>query len=113
MRDALEDRLQAECYRWFHNTYPNLRGCLCYNLNNSFNSIHGNKNKAMGLQAGRSDMVLYYQGKAYHLELKDTKGSQSKAQREWQTIIEAQGFEYTLHRTVQSFIQRIESIVSG
>jgi hypothetical protein len=108
-----EDRLHAECYQWFHNTYPQYRGLLCYNLNNSINAIQGNKNKALGLQQGRADLVLYWRGMAYHLEIKTPAGSQSKAQREWQSIIEANGFCYTIHRSIYSFIECINIILNS
>jgi hypothetical protein len=69
-----ESKLQTDCYVWFHNTYPKLRGLLCYNLNNSRNKIDGAKNKALGLIAGRSDMVLYRDGVATMIEFKIRDG---------------------------------------
>lgn len=111
-RPEAEERLQSEWYTWFHNTYPHYRGLLCYNLNNSANAIQGNKNKGMGLQKGRSDMVLYWKGAAYHLEIKTPTGTQEKTQKEWQHTIEAQGFEYTVHRTKQSFMDRVIQILN-
>lgn len=106
-----EARLQQECYEWFHNTYPDLRGLLCYNLNNSKNKIDGNQNKAKGLQPGRSDMVFYYNTKAHHIELKLPGGRQSKAQKEWQELIESQGFRYYIARTVDEFKSTINGIL--
>ena len=82
-----EDKIQSDCYVWFHNTYPTMRGLLCYNLNNSKNKIDGARNKAKGLVAGRSDMVLYYQSKAYMIEFKTQDGTQSIGQREWELLI--------------------------
>jgi len=98
-----EDRLQAEAYKWFHNTYPQLRGLLCYNHNNSRNKIEGAKNKAMGLQKGRSDMVLYLKGRAFMIEWKTEKGKQHGKQKEWQELIEANGFSYYIVRSVNEF----------
>lgn len=102
-----EDRLQQECYIWFHNNYPDLRGLLCYNLNNPKNKIDGNKAKAMGLQAGRSDFVFYISGTAYHIEMKTTEGKQTAKQKIWQEIIEKQGFNYTIIRTFENFKKHI------
>lgn len=107
----LEERLQQEWYMWFHNTYPALRGLLCYNLNNSANKIQGNKNKSMGLQAGRSDLTLYWKGRAYHLEVKTPTGTQQPNQRAWQDLIEAHGFEYTIHRSQEDFMDRVKEIL--
>jgi len=89
-----EDYLQVECYKWFHNTYPELRGLLCYNYNNSKNRIQGAMNKSKGLQAGRSDFVFYRNGIARMIELKVDGGKQSPDQKKWETLIKQNGFEY-------------------
>ena len=106
-----ESKLQATCYLHWHNTYPDLRGLLCYNLNNSRNIIDGNRNKAMGLQAGRSDMVLYYQGQTVHIEFKLPGESQSKAQRDWQDLVQSHGFRYEVVRSVGEFRKLVEGVV--
>lgn len=138
--DKGEDRLQADAYRWFHNTYPNLRGCLCYNLNNVtpilppearailkkfgilekvFGMIKkaagyfGMVAKAMGLQKGRSDMVLYLKGRAFMIEWKTAKGKQSAKQKEWQELIESQGFSYYIVRSIEEFKQIVTVLISS
>lgn len=111
MQEQTEDRLQQSCFMWFHNTYPALRGLLCYNLNNSANAIAGARDKSMGLQAGRSDMVLYYQCHAYMIEFKTDAGKQSKGQIEWQAAIERQGFTYVIIRTLDEFKVCISNMI--
>ncbi len=106
-----ESKLQSQCYTAFHGNYPHLRGLLCYNLNNSRNLIDGNRNKAMGLQAGRADMVLYYRGQAVHIEFKLPGQSQSKAQREWQDLIQSHGFRYEVVSSVEQFQRLIQEVV--
>lgn len=106
-----EAYIHYSCYSWFHNSYPDLRGLLCYNLSNSRNKIEGNKNKAMGLQAGRSDLVFYYHGKAYHIEVKTAEGVQSKEQKEWQRQIEAHRFTYHIIRSLEEFQNLIQNIL--
>jgi len=106
-----EAAIQAQCYQWFHNTYPFLRGLLCYNLNNPKNLIDGNLCKAMGLQKGRSDLVLYFHGTAFMIEMKDDKGVQFKAQKEWQAKVEENGFEYYIIRDLESFKKLIQKII--
>lgn len=106
-----EDALQQECYTWFHNTYPNLRGLLCYNLSNSRNKIDGARNRNKGLQEGRSDLVLYFDAKTYHIEMKTPTGVQSKAQKEWQLLVESHGFSYYIRRDLESFQKLIRGIV--
>ena len=106
-----EEALQKMCYAYFTAQYPKLHGLLNYNLNNSKNHISGAKNKALGLQAGRSDMVFYYCSKAYMIEFKTMHGIQSKAQKEWQAQIEAYGFEYYLCRSLPEFEAIIKNII--
>jgi len=98
-----EIQIQKACYIWFHNTFPADRGLLCYNLGNSKNAIDGNKNKALGLQAGRSDLVYYFAGKANMIEIKDLAGRQSEKQKEWQKLIELNGFSYDIVRSLEEF----------
>lgn len=107
-----EIQIQKACYLWFHNTFPSDRGLLCYNLGNSKNSIDGNKNKALGLQPGRSDLVYYCKGKANMIEIKDADGKQSEKQKEWQGLIELNGFNYHIVRSLEDFqllITRIQT----
>jgi hypothetical protein len=106
-----EDKIQSDCYVWFHNTYPNLRGLLCYNLNNSKNRIDGARNKAKGLIAGRSDMVLYYQSNAFMIEFKTLDGSQSVGQKEWEALVTSQGFQYHIIRSLEEFQRLIVNLL--
>ena len=107
----LEHRLQYDCYRWFHNTYPELRGLLCSNLSNSKNKIDGNRNKAMGLQAGRSDLTFYFKGNAYHIEMKTEIGKQAPEQIKWEALIKSQLFPYSIVRSLEEFQTLIKSII--
>ena len=111
MRES-EDRIQSQCYTWFHNNYPQYRMLLNYNLNNSKNAIDGRRNKALGLQAGRADMTLYFEGSAYFLEFKTPTGTQQKIQKEFQAIVEHHGFEYFIIRDIETFKSTISYIIS-
>lgn len=103
-----EIKLQSECFIFHWNNYTSERGLLCYNLNNSANKIQGNQNKALGLIKGRCDMVLYKNGKATMLEFKTEEGKQSKEQKEWQNLIELQGFDYHIIRSLEDFKKIIQ-----
>lgn len=108
----MEEKLHQDCYVWFHNTYPELRGLLCYNLNNSRNKIDGARNRAKGLQEGRSDFSYYRKGVAWMIELKTEAGSQSPAQKVWQAKMEGEGFQYVVIRSLsefQDFIRMVEA----
>ncbi len=113
MRKKKEDRIQAEAYTWFHNTFPQYRGLLCYNLNNSKNEIAGNQNRSMGLQKGRADMTFYFKGKAYFLEFKTDKGTQQKVQKDWMLQVMSHSFEYHLIRSKEYFIEYITQIINN
>ena len=98
-----EVRLQQEIVLWFNNYFPALRGCLCYNNNNSVGGRRAMLNKFLGIVKGRSDLVLYYNGHSYHIELKTLKGVQSKEQRNWQLLMEQHTFKYNIVRTLDEF----------
>lgn len=106
-----ESKLQADCYIWFHNTFPKLRGLLCYNLNNSKNKIDGNRNKAMGLQKGRADMTFYFDGRAYFFEFKVDTGKQSPEQVEWERKVTEHGFSYWVIRSFYEFQERLHEVI--
>ena len=107
-----EERLQMACVRWFNLQYPQYHGLLNCNLNNSSNKISGKRNKDMGVIRGRSDLVLYFASTATHIELKTDKGRQSQAQKDWQQLIESQGFKYYIIRSIEKFVKLINHIIN-
>ena len=106
-----EDKFQSECYQWFHESFPEYRGLLCYNLNNSRNKVRAMMDKGMGLQKGRSDMVFYFNGIATMFELKVKGGSQSPDQKKWEKSITESGFKYHLIWTLEDFKEKIMEII--
>jgi hypothetical protein len=98
-----EIKIQASCFLWHWNNYPNERGLLCYNLNNSANKIQGNQNKSLGLIKGRSDMVYYKSGKAIMIEFKNDNGKQLPEQKKWEELIINEGFQYHIIRSIEEF----------
>ena len=105
-----EQIIQQSIVRYFAYQYPEFKGCLCSNLNNSKDARTGAINKSMGVISGRSDLVLYINSKAYHIEVKAEKGKQSQVQKEWEGIITSQGFEYFIVHNLDEFIEIIEKI---
>lgn len=105
-----EERIQQECFEWHWNTYPEMRGLLCYNLNNSRNKVDGARNKRLGLIAGRADMTYYYVGRAYFIEMKTPIGSQSDAQKEWEALVNWHAFSYVIVRDLEEFKLHIQAI---
>jgi len=64
----------------------------------------------MGVIAGRSDMVLYLNGKAFHIEIKTEQGYHSAAQLEWKNKIESHGFKYFTVKNLEQFQELIKYI---
>jgi len=98
-----EDKIQAECYKWFHNAFPQYRKLLCYNLNNPKHGRQGGIDKQMGLQKGRNDLTFYFCSVASLIEMKTPVGSQSTAQKEFEAHLKKYGFNYYIARTLKEF----------
>lgn len=112
--DKTESRIQGECVTWFRNTFPPLRGLLWYTKNEGFKSIReADLDKAMGLQEGVSDLILFLDGQFYGLECKTPTGRQSKPQKKWQALIERNGGLYYIFRSLDEFKAIIIPILDG
>jgi hypothetical protein len=107
-----ENRIQQECYMWFHNTYPHLRGLLFAVPNGGARSItEGKLFKQTGVVAGVSDMILLYDATPYCFELKTILGSQSQKQKEWQAKVESQFISYYVIRSLNEFQTIVKTII--
>ena len=105
-----EGKIQADCFAWFWNTYPEYRKLLFHvpneNDRSDSNIIQGAIRKSLGVVAGVSDFVFLVARGRYHglcIEMKDEKGTQKPAQREWQILVEAQGYRYEICRDLAHF----------
>lgn len=105
-----EGRIQAECFAWFWNTYPQYRKLLFHVPNENdradSNIIQGAIRKSLGVVSGVADLMLLVPSGRYHglcIEMKDEKGRQKPAQAEWQAIVEAQGYKYIICRSLEQF----------
>jgi hypothetical protein len=105
-----EDQLQQQIYTWYNNTY-----CLknqeqrhvIFSVPNggTRNIIEAKKMKATGLLPGVSDLIILQPNKILFIELKIEKGIQSTAQKDFQSRIEALGYEYHIIRSLEQFKQ--------
>lgn len=106
-----EAQLQSKCVIWLRNTYPQTHGLFFAVNNNSIHAHAGGTMKALGVIPGVADTVFLWDGKAYFLEFKTPDGRQSKAQREWQDKINANGFNYFIVREFVQFQELIMQIM--
>lgn len=109
-----EDRIQQECYMWFHNTYPELRGLLFAVPNGGRRSPQeAKKFKLTGVVPGVSDMLFMYMGNTYCFELKTPIGTQSNNQIVWQELVVKHMFSYFVVRSKDQFEYLINGIIKG
>lgn len=110
LHHSREGRIQADCFVWFNNTFPQFRKCLFHvpneNDRSDSNIIQGAIRKSLGIVAGVSDFILLVARGGHHglcIEMKDERGTQKPAQKEWQSIVEAQGYVYKICRSLEQF----------
>lgn len=109
-----EDTLQAECYQWFHNQFPKLRGLLYAVPNGGYRKgREAMKLKATGVVSGVHDMQLQYRGCHYTFELKVDGNKLSAAQIKWWNIMEEHGAVCFEIRSVPLFKEIINTIVDA
>jgi hypothetical protein len=102
-----EDKIQQEIVMWYRNTYclkhHNPRNIIFSVPNDSKNAVEQMRKIATGLYAGVSDLIMIHFGQVYFIELKTDTGKQSEKQKDFQTIVENQGFKYFLVRDLKIF----------
>jgi hypothetical protein len=77
---GMEDQLQAKCYQWLHNTYPELRGFFFAVPNGGYRDIReAAKLQATGVVPGIPDLILVWPV-LVGFELKSAKGRRSPSQ---------------------------------
>lgn len=109
-RQQSEMRIQADCVRWAWNERPETRRLLFHVQNEldrpDANAMLGARRRAEGIVRGVSDLILLIVRGPYHglmIEMKRPDGYQSSYQREWQKIVEAQGYKYVVCRSLEQF----------
>lgn len=104
-----EEKLQADCYKWFHNTFLLWRKMLFHVDNNSWNAIIGARKKALGVNAGVSDFVLIGFMEVYWIEMKTPTGEQNDEQIEFQRKVQLRGHKYVVIRSLPEFKEFINN----
>ena len=112
----LEHQLQCRCVRWYRLTHRD----MVHNLFSVPNGGYRTKTtaalmKAEGQLAGVADLILLKRkGRcgALLLEAKVKGNYQSETQREWQKRIEEDGYIYKVFRSLDEFIEIVNSYLS-
>lgn len=113
-RSMPEGKIQAACYQYFWNTFPQYRGLYFAvpneNSRTDSNPITGAIRRSMGVYHGVADTLLLVPSGPFHglcVEYKDEHGKQSVHQIAWQKLVEAQGYRYVICRSLDQFKQII------
>lgn len=105
-----EDQLQAKCYQWAYNNYPQIRGLLFSVPNGGTrNIIEATKLKATGLTPGIPDMILVWPT-LIGFEFKTTTGVLSPAQVRVHEIWASNGIEVQVIRLFEQWEIVIKNI---
>jgi hypothetical protein len=107
-----EERIQADAFQWFHNTFPNLRG-LMYHVPNGgqMSGARGNKLKAMGVVSGIPDLEFHFWKRTFFLECKTPTGTLQENQKNIHTILHEHGFRVFVFRSLKEFQDLIYAII--
>lgn len=112
----LEHRLQATMVRWYRLHYPKMRHNLFAVPNGSRrDAVTGAKLKEEGVLAGVSDLILLKSNRFYGallIEVKIDKGRQSESQKQWQSLITADGYKYVIVRSLDDFIREVKQYLN-
>lgn len=112
-----EHRIQVSCVKWFRMQYPKLAKLLYAVPNGSRrDAITGKILKDEGVVRGVSDLNLDIANRFYHglrIEMKTPKGVQSAEQKEFQKLMESQGFKYVICRSLSDFMKEITIYMEG
>lgn len=106
-----ESSLQISCVKWFRLQWRKYAELLNSVPNGGArNAITGAIIKAEGSVRGVADLELNMARGGWFglkIEMKTPKGRQSPQQRNWQSLIEEQGYKYIICRSLDEFRQGI------
>lgn len=112
-----ESNIQRWCVFWFRRQYPRLARVLFAVPNGGARSrVTAAILKAEGVVAGVADLLLLVPSGQYHglcIEMKTGRGRQQQTQKEWQREVEAQGYKYTVCRSVEEFRDTVSAYLRG
>lgn len=103
-----EERLQAQCVRWFRLTYRR-EGYIALAIPNggSRNRMEAANMKRAGVLAGAADLLLVARRRVMFVEMKTARGRQADTQKDFQHRVEALGFGYVICRSLDQFTAEV------
>lgn len=114
MNNLSEDQLQAECFQWIWNTYPQTRRCIFAIPNGGKRSpTEAMKLRATGVVPGVHDILFVWNRQVYFMELKVGRNKQSADQILFGEAVKAQGAVCLEIRTFDEFKTAINHILFG
>lgn len=103
----IESDIQKVCVKWFRLQYPKIANLLFAIPNGGArNRTEAAILKGEGVTAGVSDLILLLPTPKYHalcIEMKTPTGRHQNSQKEWQRLVEAAGYKYSLCRSFEEF----------
>jgi hypothetical protein len=109
-----EIQLQAECWQWAWNTYPDTRRLLFHVPNGGSRSkIEGMQLKASGVVPGIPDLLFLWHGRLYSFELKTLTGTVSDDQALVHITWETHCVSTHIVRTLETFQRIFTQIINN
>jgi len=110
----LEERIQAECFKWAWNTFPDLRRQLFHIPNGGRRSkVEAMRFQAMGVIAGVPDLCLVVNdGHSYFFEIKGSSTAVSPAQKKLHALWKSKNIPIVVCRTLQEFQHEFLKVLS-
>lgn len=100
---ATEQAMQAYCFKWFDNTFPEERRMMHCNNNNSSDSRAGNKAKAVGVVKGVADLEWVIPFGMIFIEMKLPGQVQKPEQIDFMNKVRARGHVYVIIYSFEEF----------
>ena len=111
-----EHQIQCACVRWFRLQYPHLHHNLFAVPNGGRrDEVTAGKLKAEGGLAGVADLILLKSNAEFGallIEMKTRTGRQRDTQREWQQLIEKDGYRYVVCRSLDDFMNEVNNYLA-
>jgi hypothetical protein len=107
-----ENKIQSDCFQWFHNSFKHLRGLLFHVPNGEYRDMAtANRLKAMGVVPGIPDLIFNYRGRTYFIEMKKPGGKPSKEQIKIHDILDQHRFTVWIVDSLEGFKKLINIII--